>query len=218
MRTATLIARKQGFEENPFEARNFQPGSSPTDWRKSADFPAFSRQRFQSGPFGFDPFSITHVQQSIPDQTSFSPVLGFAEALRSMSISRSFPFSRKLAERFTEISSLQAGWDDEKATAPQPEVIAHAVGLVLFLQGALPKFEDPFVVPTISGFLQLEWHGEHRALEFEATAYGWSIVGSETQSRGERTYHEADTAGLDVEKLLAAYRWFTGLELLWPII
>ena len=67
-------------------------------------------------------------------------------------------------------------------------------------------------------FIQLEWHGGHRTLEFEATANGWSIVGSETKSRGERVYHEADTAGFDVDKLLAAYRWFAGLELLWLII
>lgn len=117
-----------------------------------------------------------------------------------------------------ELSALKSGWDGESALAPKPEAMAHTVGLILFLQTALPEFEEPFVVPTISGFTQLEWHRGHRALEFEATANGWSIVGSETNSRGERMYHEADTARFEVDKLLDAYRWFAGLELLWPII
>lgn len=126
--------------------------------------------------------------------------------------------SRRLSQRFTELSALKPGWDGESAVAPKPEAMAHTVDLILFLQTAVPEFEEPFVVPTISGFTQLEWHRGQRALEFEATSNGWSIVGSETKSRGERTYHEADTARFDFDKLLAAYRWFAGLELQWPII
>jgi len=117
-----------------------------------------------------------------------------------------------------ELSALKSGWDGANAIAPKPEAMAHTVGLILFLQTALPEFEEPFVVPTISGFTQVEWHSGARVLEFEATTGGWSVVGSETKSHGERVYHEADATRSDVHKLLAAYRWFAGQELLWPII
>jgi len=142
----------------------------------------------------------------------------FANVLHSLVVSEAFRLSRKLGQRLMELSALKPGWDGEKATAPKPEAMAHTVGLILFLQAALPEFEEPFVVPTISGFTQLEWHRGQRALEFEATADGWAVVGSETNSRGVRMYHEADPARFEVEKLLAAYRWFAGLELLWPIM
>jgi hypothetical protein len=117
-----------------------------------------------------------------------------------------------------ELSALEPGWDGDNAVPVRPEILANTIGLVLLLQAALPEFEEPFVAPTINGFTQLEWHAKRRILEFEATASGWSIVGSETTPRGERVYHEADTTRLDVDKLVAAFRWFAGLELLWPII
>lgn len=96
--------------------------------------------------------------------------------------------------------------------------MARTIGLVLFLRTALADFKEPFLVPTTGGFTQLEWRGGRRTVEYEATVVGWSIVGSETSARGERSYYEADAAKLEVDKLLAAYRWFAGLELPWPII
>ena len=86
------------------------------------------------------------------------------------------------------------------------------------LRTTLPEFQEPFLVPTIGGFAQLEWHSGRRSLEFEGTESGWSIVGSEATTRGGRAYHEAEAARFEVEKLIACYRWFQGAELLWPIM
>ena len=117
-----------------------------------------------------------------------------------------------------ELSALKPGWDSGNAIPPRPDVLANTIGMILVLQATLPEFEEPFLAPTVGGFTQLEWYGRDRALELEATADGWSVVGSQTTSHGERVYHEADTARFDLDKLFAAYRWFAGLELLWPII
>jgi hypothetical protein len=165
----------------------------------------------------FDPFSGFQGQQFRPDERQLTPALAFADALHLLGTSEPLRLSRKLAQRILELSALKHGWDGKAAAAPKPEAIAHVVGLILVLQTALPEFEEPFVVPTIGGFTQLEWHRGQRALEFEATASGWSVVGSETKPSGARAYYETDTARFDVDKLLAAYRWFAGLEL-WPII
>lgn len=220
MTSATSIARQQGLLENPFEAPNFRSRSRPIYSGESIEYSQFSSLKARPPllTVGFDPSSSFYWQPLRPEENPLSPALMFANVLHSLVVSEEFRLSRKLGQRLMELSALKSGWDGENAVAPKPEAMAHTVGLILFLQTALPEFEEPFVVPTISGFTQLEWQRGQRALEFEATAGGWSIVGSETKSRGERVYHEADTARFDVDKLLAAYRWFAGLELLWPII
>ena len=214
------MTRQQSSEENPFETSNFRPHSLPTYFGGIAAHPPFSGQRFkpQMTPLDFDPFSSSRLQQFTPSESLLPPASEFANTLRFLGISEPFPLSRKLSQRLMELSALKFGWDGENAAASKPEAVAHTVGLILILQSALSEFKEPFVVPTISGFMQLEWHSGQRVLEFEATANGWSIIGYETKPRGERVYHEADTARFDVDKLLAAYHWFTGLELLWPII
>ncbi|MCI0535682.1 MAG: hypothetical protein L0Z50_10690 [Verrucomicrobiales bacterium] len=96
--------------------------------------------------------------------------------------------------------------------------MANSVGLLVLMIAVLPKFREPFLAPTLAGFAQMEWHNGRRTLEFEVTSNGWSIVGAETTSTGEKVYYDADAARIEVEKLIAAYRWFEGAELLWPII
>jgi hypothetical protein len=117
-----------------------------------------------------------------------------------------------------EVAALEDGWDGENAVRPRPEALASALGAILALDAALPEFEEPFVAPTIDGLIQLEWHTDRRALEFEATDEGWSVVGTETAPRGERVYHQTDASRLDIDKLLAAFRWFAGPELPWPLL
>jgi hypothetical protein len=220
MKTATPTTRQQGFEVSPFEVPSFRRRSMPTYSGESPELSPFARQRIQPelGITGFDPFSGSHWQRFKADESPLPPALVFANALRFLSASQPLRISQGLSRQIIELSQLKSGWDGESAIAPRPEALAHTVGLILLLQTALPEFEEPFVVPTIGGFTQLEWNRGHRALEFEATANGWSVVGSETKPSGERIYHEADTARFDVDKLLAAYRWFAGQELLWPII
>ena len=220
MKSAMAMAQQQSFEESPFEAARSRSDSWPTYSGTSTQHSPLllQRPRSQFATSSFDPFSRSHWQRFKPDESPLPPALIFANALRFLGVSEPLRISRILSQRLTELSTLKSGWDGKSAVAPKPEAIAHTIGLILFLQAALPDFEEPFVVPTISGFTQLEWHQGHRALEFEATANSWSIVGSETKSRGERVYHEADVARFDLDRLLAAYRWFAGQELLWPII
>jgi hypothetical protein len=99
-----------------------------------------------------------------------------------------------------------------------PDVLANALGTIPILRAAVPGFEEPFLAPTIDGYVQLEWHGSPRTLELEATPDGWSMVGSEVTLRGEHTYYEAESTSFDVDRLVAAYRWYARLELIWPII
>lgn len=220
MTPAAPIARQQGFLENPFEVPSFRSRSRPMYSGETIDYSQFSRLKIRP-PFvtaGFDPSSSFYWQPLRPEGNPLSPALMFANLLHSLFVSKELRLSRKLGQRLMELSALKSGWNGENAFAPKPEAMAHTVGLILYLQTALPEFEEPFVVPTISGFTQLEWQRGQRALEFEATADGWSVIACETKSRGERVYHEADITRFDVDKLLTAYRWFAGQELLWPII
>ena len=143
---------------------------------------------------------------------------GFTDELRSLYASERFGLSEKLCHRLVELLSLQPGWDGQSALPPKAEALANVVSLLVFLNATLPQFREPFLVPTIGGFAQLEWHNEQRTLELESTPDGWSIVGSEYSSQREQVYYEAESTRAEIEKLIPAYRWFEGAELLWPII
>jgi len=143
---------------------------------------------------------------------------GFADELRSLYVSERLGLSNKMCQRLVELLGLQRGWDGENAKPLRPEEMAHTVGLLIILNSTFRRFCEPFLAPTIGGFAQLEWHNERRTLEFEGTPTGWSIVGSEMTSRGEKAYHEADVSRSKIDELVAAYRWFEGTELIWPII
>jgi hypothetical protein len=143
---------------------------------------------------------------------------GFSHELRSLYVSGRLGLSSKMCQRLVELLALQRGWDGGMAMPFKPEEAAHTVSLLIMLNSTLPRFNEPFLAPTIAGFAQLEWHNKQRTLEFEGTSDAWSIVGSETKMRGERVYHQADVSRSDIEELVAAYRWFDGAELLWPII
>ncbi len=176
------------------------------------------KPRRQIAPSALEPGSSSGWEPLRHGESPLCPALAFTNALAFLGVSEPIRISPRLRRRLIELSALEPAWDCENAIPPRPDVLANAIGTILALQAAVPGFEEPFVVPTIDGFTQLEWHTERRALEFEATENGWSIVGTAITPRGERVYYEADTARLDIEKLLAAFRWFAGLELLWPII
>lgn len=221
MNTASFVVEQLGFKANPFDVQTFRERSPRTTslgrnpersrlWKHPA-------QPFPGGP-SVAPFPQLHFwPQEIAD-VPMHPFLGFSEALRSLYLSERFDLSAKLCQRLVELLALQPGWDGESALPPRPEVLAKIVGLLVFMNTALPQFREPFLAPTINGFAQLEWHNGRRTLEFEATPNGWSIVGTETTSRGEKVYHDAEAARVEIGNMVAAYRWFEGAELLWPII
>lgn len=201
-----------------------------------ANSPGFRAQMSRLSPFGqsyerrfFSPDSFCaspglperfRFQSPEPAHASSAPFLGFSQQLLSIYASSLFGFSVKLHQRIKELVELKPNWDGAAALTPRPEVVAHTVGLLFVLKASVRGFEEPFLVPTIGGFTQLEWHDKERDLEFEATDSGWAIVGTETDAHGSRTYHQADIGRLSTQnasKFIEAYRWFQGAERLWPI-
>ncbi len=219
MIAAIPIAAQHGLAEDPFDLSSFRPSSRPTYSGETMVYSELSRlrPRSQIAPSEPEPGARSRWQSLRPGEGLLRPSVGFTNALPSLGISGPVRISRRLRHRLMELAALEPGWDGENAIPPRPDALASTIGTILVLQAALPEFEEPFVVPTITGFTQLEWHAQRRALEFEATGDGWSIVGSETTPHGERVYHQADTGRLDIDKLVAAFRWLAGLELLWPI-
>jgi hypothetical protein len=154
-----------------------------------------------------------------PERTPISSVtpISFSESLRVLYLNETFNLSASLHHRVAEFLGLKSGWDGENAKPLKPEVLAGAIGLLVFLKTSLHLFTEPFLAPTIDGFIVMEWHNDKRTLEFEATEAGWSIVGSQDSSNGEKIYHVADVDRGEITKLTAAFGWFDGTELLWPI-
>ena len=150
-------------------------------------------------------------------QTSISPSISFSETLRSLYLRENFNLSPKLHQRVAELLALESGWDGENAMPLRPEALANAIALLIFMKASLPSFKEPFIAPTIDGYLQFEWHSGTKTLEFEATPNGWSIVGTHKTTNGEKIYHLADATRSHIEKLTAAFGWFNGSELLWSI-
>jgi hypothetical protein len=221
MKPALLFTDPQGLAEDPFEI--------PCPPRRVLRSAPFGRTRERSAfSLGVTPLPLPSLSAEIspllrppwclPSERPLQPFLGLAEGLHRLYVSEQFALSPSLLQRLAELLTLKPGWDGERAIPPKPEVLAHIVGLLTLMKAAVPAFQEPFLAPTIDGFAQLEWTDGRRLLEFEATATGWSILGSETTVRGEQAYHEADTARFEVESLLTAYRWFQGTELLWPIL
>jgi hypothetical protein len=150
--------------------------------------------------------------------TSQQAGLGLVAELRFLYKSDRFGLSEKFCHRLVELLTLDSGWDGENARPPKPEVLARMVGIVLLLKREAAVFVEPFLTPTIGGYAQLEWHDHNRALDIEATAQGWAIVGSETGAEGPRVYYEADATPREAYKLIDAYCWFAERRLTWPVI
>ena len=215
MNTAASEVEENSFE--PFTARERSariPNSAGSLERLR--MPSRLMQAFPSDPSIQSPPDFYLPRQEAVGLSSSTP--GIADELRALYASKRFGLSAKMCQRMVELLSLQPGWDGESALPPKAEVLASTVSLLVFLNAALPKFREPFLAPTIGGFTQLEWHGQKRTLELEAKTDGWSIVGSELSTQRQRIYHEAESARSEIEKLIPAYQWFEGVELLWPII
>ncbi len=220
MNTAPFAVDLPGFEENPFDVlavRKQRPR-----WTYSGRIHERSglldrvTQPFLGGPID-EPSAPFHVHHQKVSEDPLHPGVGISDALRSLFISERLGLSAKLGQRLVEMLALRPGWDGESAKPPRPEVLANVVGLLASMNTALPNCREPFLAPTIGGRALLEWHHGRRTLEFEATPDGWSVVGTEMTSRGGKDYHETEADRMETEKLIAAYRWFEGAEVLWPI-
>jgi len=217
MKTAPFDIDRAGFEENLFELLAVREQSPQRTLSRRIPETDRAARPLLGGPSD-EPSLQCQVRLQKMMAGSWHADLGFSDALRSLLISKRVGLSAKLCQRLAELLALQPGWDGESAKPPRPEVLAHVVGLLAFMNMTFLSFREPFLTPTIDGFAQLEWHNGQRTLEFEAIPNGWSIVGTQTMARSGKAYHEAEAARFEIERLMAAYRWFEGAELLWPIL
>ena len=121
-----------------------------------------------------------------------------------------------LQRRIAELSALKPNWDDEGAKAVKSHVLADVVEVLKRFAERTNGFREPFLAPTLDGFIQMEWHDKERSLEIEAVNQGWSVVGTTIGNDGKRRYYTTDSERGDFERLEKFYEWFAGTELLWP--
>jgi len=219
MNTAPFVVEQPGFKENPFDVVPFREGNPrAASFERTPERPRLSERAAQpfAGGQSVEPFLQFHFRPQEAPGVLLHPFLGFYEALRSLYLSERVDLSANLCRRLVELLALQPGWNGGTAAPPRPEVLANSVGLLVFMNSALPKFREPSLAPTLDGFAQMEWHNSRRTLEFEATPNGWSIIGTEIVSGGEKVCHKAEVARVEIEKLVFTYRWFEGTELFWP--
>ena len=178
--------------------------------------PAFGRRAFA------DPVveSVPHAQPSfvlrfefrMPKEPSLTESM--AEHVRSAVL----PFSSQIKRKVDDLFALKKGWDGATAEPIKLSALADAVDLIGRLRQGFPSMAEPFISPTYDGNVQLDWHNEKRALEFQTTESGWLVAGSMTDDNG-RHYYEAECRRADFERIENFYRWFAAdSELIWPLL
>jgi hypothetical protein len=123
--------------------------------------------------------------------------------------------SPALATRLNALSTLKNGWDEGGALPISPEAV-NAARNALRRVSLVRPFQDPSIVPTFDGFLQIEWHSASRSLEFEYTPNEWSILGVASANTGDPRYYPASAPLVAVDELEKFYIWFSTGELIWP--
>ncbi|MGO8697447.1 MAG: hypothetical protein ACLQVY_06990 [Limisphaerales bacterium] len=122
--------------------------------------------------------------------------------------------SPRIVAKLNDLSLLKKGWDEGDALPIDAKALKSARNVLQSL-GLVRPFQEPNIVPTFDGFLQLEWHKASRSLEFEYTPIGWSILGVNLVN-AEHPYHPA-LSPLDAPAALEKfYLWFSTDELIWP--
>jgi hypothetical protein len=140
-----------------------------------------------------------------------------AQTVRRTTVEKAASLSARLRQKINELSALESNWDEEHAQPVQLHVLADVIEILKLLNQQTDKFCEPFLAPTFDGFVQMEWRESKRSLDIEAVQKGWSAVGTEIASDGQRHYHTAEFARNDFMRLMKCYRWFCGNESIWPL-
>jgi len=120
-----------------------------------------------------------------------------------------------IREKLRELASLKPGWDEEGALPIDPKAIEETA-IVIARLSSIRDFQNPQLVPTFDGFLQVEWHSPARSLEFEFTPTGWSVLGVDSVNSPSPKYYKAARPFKMTEALEPFYAWFTTPGLTWP--
>jgi hypothetical protein len=123
--------------------------------------------------------------------------------------------TRETATRLRELSALKGGWDDGDALPISPDAIKAASDVLRGLSMLRP-FQNPSIVPTFDGSIQLEWHSTSRSLEFEYTSTQWSILGVDSANTQHPRYFTESMPLNMATDLEPFYIWFSTGELIWP--
>ncbi len=141
----------------------------------------------------------------------------FSNSTRRLAVTASASLSHNLEKRIKSLADLRFNWDGEGAEPVKPHILADAVETLKRLGQQNPAFREPFIVPTYSGFLQMEWHHQNRSLELEATEEGWSAVGSLVGVTGEPQYFTVEFDRNNIAQIEKLYQWLSGYHL-WPLL
>ena len=120
-----------------------------------------------------------------------------------------------MSAKLHELAALKPGWDEEGALPIGAKAIEETAIVIARLSSAC-DFQNPQLVPTFDGFLQVEWHSPARSLEFEFTPKGWSVLGVDSVNSPSPKYYKAATPFRMTEALEPFYVWFTTPGLTWP--
>jgi len=120
-----------------------------------------------------------------------------------------------ITAKLRELAALKPGWDEEDALPIDPKAIEETAHVIARLSSSR-DFQNPQLVPTFDGFLQVEWHNATRSLEFESTPRGWSVLGVDSVNSPSPKYYKAATPFKMAEALEPFYVWFATHGLTWP--
>jgi hypothetical protein len=141
-----------------------------------------------------------------------------AQSVKRTTVARAASLSAQLRQKINELLALEPNWDGENAKPVKPHVLADVVETLRRLSRQTDGFHEPFLAPTFDGFVQMEWRESKRSLDIEAVDKGWSAVGTEIGPDGQRHYHTAEFEQNDFARLMNCYKWFSGAELVWPLL
>lgn len=138
-----------------------------------------------------------------------------SEAFADSVLEMALQVSMEARSRLTYLMNLKHGWDGDDARPIDRDVFGKTLMVLALLKRVRRNFVLPFLAPTFSGQLLLDWTSTARTLELESTPRGWIATGTIIHLNGEREYYCAECRETD-EKILNWYDWFAGNELIWP--
>ncbi len=140
------------------------------------------------------------------------------EAITQITSIAKITLSAQLREKVSRLAQLPENWDGEGARQIKWHILANVVGTLIRLRQGPHQFHEPFVAPTFDGFIQLDWHGDKRSLEVQATDSGWEAVGTSVGADNARQYYTAEFDRNEFGQIKKLYQWFLGDELIWPFL